>query len=116
MPIERFACLVFAVGIIVAILIGVQPLALPNGWDKVAHFVVFSLLTLCLWRATEGRMPLFVLAGVIFLGAMDEWRQAYLPDRSSDAKDFLADLCAALSTGALLFIQRKPVCAESSPQ
>jgi VanZ family protein len=116
MPIERFAALVFAVGMIVAILIGVQPLPVPNGWDKVAHFVVFSVLTLCLWRATDGRMPLLVVAAVIALGALDEWRQAYLPDRTSDAKDFLADLCAALSTGALLFMQRKPVCAESSPQ
>jgi VanZ family protein len=115
MPIERLGFLFFAVAIIVAILIG-APVAIPNGWDKVAHFAVFSLLTLCLWRATGGEMPLLVVIGVIVLGAMDEWRQAYLPERSSDAKDFLADLCAAAVTGALLFMQRKTVCAESSPQ
>ncbi len=39
-----------------------------------------------------------------------------LPERVSDAKDFLVDLCAALATGALLFMQRKPLCAESSPR
>jgi VanZ family protein len=113
MPIERLASLVFAVAVIVAILIG-SPVPLAEGWDKAVHFAVFSLLTLLLWRATGGDMPLVVLGAVIALGALDEWRQAYLPDRTSDAKDLLADVCAALCTGALLFMQRKTVCAESS--
>ena len=119
MPIEfdlnRLAAVVAAVAIFIAILLG-SPVALPGGSDKVVHFVVFSLLTLCLWQATGGEMPILVIAGVICLGALDEWRQAYVPGRVSDAKDFIADLCAALATGALLFMQRKPVCAESSPR
>jgi VanZ family protein len=115
MPIERLAFLVFAVAVIAAILIG-APVPLPGGSDKVVHFVAFSLLTLCLWRATGGEMPLLVVLSVIAFGALDEWRQAYFPDRVSDAKDFLADLCATLSTGALLFMQRKRLCAESSPR
>jgi VanZ family protein len=71
---------------------------------------------LLLWRANAGAMPLAIVGVVIAFGALDELRQAYLPERSSDAKDFLADLCAAAATGALLFMQRKPPCAESSPR
>ena len=112
---RRLAALVLATGIITAILIG-APMPIPNGWDKAAHFVAFSLLTLSLWQATGGRMLLFLIGAVILFGALDEWRQAYVPHRTSDAKDFLADLCAALTTGALLFMQRKTPCAESSPQ
>ena len=114
---RRFAFLVVAVATVTVILLGAPPgLPLPNGGDKVAHFVAYSLLTLCLWQATGGRLALFIVISVIVFGALDEWRQAYLPDRTADAKDFLADLCAALATGALLFMQRKTPCAESSPQ
>src|SRR5687767_7031653 len=109
---SRFASLVAAVGLALVIVLG-APMRIPAGWDKAAHFVAFSLLTLCLWQATAGAMPLVLLGGVIAFGALDEMRQAHLPERVSDAKDFLVDLCAALATGALLFMQRKPLCAES---
>jgi hypothetical protein len=113
---RRFAALTLATCIVVAIFAG-APIPLPGGLDKALHFVAFSALTYCLWQATGGQMPLLVIAGVVFFGAMDEWRQAYLPNRTSDATDFLADLSAALVTGALLFFQqRKPACAESSPR
>ena len=111
----RLSAVVAATGLVMLILLG-APIALPGGWDKAAHFVAFSALTFCLWQATDGRMPLAVLAAVVAFGALDEWRQAALPNRVSDAQDFLADLAAALATAALLFMQRKPVCAESSPR
>ena len=89
-------------------------IGLPEPLDKVAHFGVFSALVLCLWRATE--MPLLALAAALLLGSLDEWRQAYIPGRFSDAKDFLADAAGIIATATLLFMQRKTVCAESSPQ
>jgi VanZ family protein len=115
MPTERLASLVLGVAVMVAILLG-SPFALPQGWDQAAHFTAFSALTFCLWHATGGRMALPLLAALVAFGLLDEWRQAYFPGRSSDAKDFLADLCAVLATGALLFTQRKMQCAESSPR
>ncbi len=115
MPTERLACLVLAVAIMLAILVS-GPLALPAGWDKAAHFLVFSALTLCLWQATGGVMPALVVLAAIVFAALDEWRQAYLPGRVPDAQDFLADVSAVATTAALLFMQRKPVCAESSPR
>jgi VanZ family protein len=114
MPTERLAFLVAAVAVMAAMLI--NPVALPAGWDKAAHFAAFSALTFCLWRASGGAMPLLVVAAATAFAGLDEWRQAYLPDRVSDAQDFLADIAAVAATAALLFMQRKPVCAESSPR
>ena len=114
MPTERLAFVVLAAAIVLAILLS-GPVALPPGWDKAAHFAAFSALTFCLWQATAGSAFFVVLAAVAFAG-LDEWRQAYLPERVSDAQDFLADLCAVVTTAALLFMQRKAVCVESSPR
>jgi VanZ family protein len=113
MPIERLAAAIFAAAIICGV-VTVGGIAFNDPWDKLAHFIVFSSLTVCLWRATE--MPMLAIAAALLLGGMDEWRQAYIPGRFSDAKDFVADACAVLSTATLLFMQRKTVCAESSPQ
>ena len=112
---ERLASLVAAVALIAGLLIG-GGIGFPEPWDKAAHFCVFSLITLFLWKATDGEMPVLVLAATLLLGALDEWRQAYVPGRVSDARDFLADLGGVLATGTLLLMQRKPVCAESSPR
>ena len=107
MPIERLASLVCAVALIAALL-AASPLALPGPLDHAARFTAYSLLTLLLWKA--GEMPLLALAAPLLLGALDAWRPA------ADAADFLAGACGVLASGALLFLQRKPVCAESSPR
>jgi VanZ family protein len=60
-----------------------------------------------------------VVAVVMRLGAMDEARQAFLPLRTADSMDLLADLCAAIATAsALAFFTRgkTKLCAESSPR
>src|SRR5262245_52806141 len=95
------------------------PFELTEPWDKVWHVLAFSALTLLLWIATDGRRPVLVVAAVMVLGAFDEARQAFIPARTADALDFLADLCAAFGTAACLTffarVRRKP-CAESSPR
>jgi VanZ family protein len=111
MPTERLAFLVAAIGAMAAMLI--NPVSLPGGWDKAAHFAAFSALTFCLWRASGGAMPLLVVVAASAFAGLDEWRQAYLPDRVSDAQDFFADIAAVAATAGLLFVQRKPACAES---
>ena len=114
MPIERLGWLVAAAAIVIAVLLAAAPI--PQGWDKAAHFVAFSALTVCLWLATGSTRPRLVVAGVAALAALDEWRQAYVPGRMPDATDFLVDLCAVAATAALLLTQRKFLCAESSPR
>jgi VanZ family protein len=113
MPIERLAHLVCAVALLLTLLAG-GGMAVPEAWDKAAHFTAFSLLTLFLWHATG--MPLLAMGAALLFGGLDEWRQAFVPGRLSDAKDFLADACGVLATGALLFMQTKRTCAESSPR
>jgi VanZ family protein len=108
----RLASLVLAVGLLILLLAG-SPLTLPDPLDKGAHFAVFSLLTLLLWRSTG--LLAFAAAAALAFGALDEWRQTYLPGRESDARDFLADLCGVLAAGTLILIQGKTACAESSP-
>jgi hypothetical protein len=115
MPIERLASLVSAVAVIAALLIAGGAWA-PQAWGQAAHFAAFSLLTCLLWRAMDGAMAAVALAGA--LAVLDAWR-----DPAADAAAFLAGLCGVLAAAGQLilqkkplFMQRKPSCAESSPQ
>jgi VanZ family protein len=113
MPTDRFVCLVAGGGIMLALLfVGAHPV--PQGWDKLAHFVCFSLITALLWRGTCGRAPLAVLGAVVAFAALDEVHQIFMPARSAELLDFVADAAAALAVCGLLFIRRKTLCVESS--
>jgi VanZ family protein len=92
------------------------PFELREPMDKVFHVLAYASLTVMLWIATDGRRPMLVVAGVMALGLADEIRQAFIPTRSAELTDFLADALAAGAAGALLYWKqgaRKP-CAESS--
>jgi VanZ family protein len=84
--------------------------------DTIWHFIAYAALTLLLWIATDGRRPLLILGVVSALGLADELRQSFIPGRSADFMDFIADAAAAFATGALLHWKTgaKPSCAESS--
>src|SRR5512145_667077 len=92
------------------------PFEIVEPWDKAWHFLAYAALTLLLWIATDGRRPLLVVAAVMLLAGVDELRQAWLPNRSADPFDLLADLAAAFITAACIgfFSRRKTPCAESS--
>ena len=113
MPTERFVCLASGIGIMLALLF-VGAHRIPPGWDKLAHFVCFGLITALLWRGTEGRAPLLLLATVIALGALDELHQIFMPMRTAELADFFTDAAAATAVCALLFVLRKNSCVESS--
>jgi VanZ family protein len=113
MPIERFVCLAGGVGLMLAIL-AAGAHHIPAPWDKVAHFVVFALITALLWVGTEGEAPVVVAAAVIAFGAIDEIRQLYVPGRNAELADFLADAAAVFAASAALAAKRKRVCVESS--
>ena len=85
--------------------LGAKPFAvglIPPPWDKLAHFVLFSVLTLLMWIGTGGKRPLSIVAIVTTLGAIDEIHQAFLPGRSADPGDLLTDFCAAVITVMVL--------------
>jgi VanZ family protein len=113
MPTDRFVCLAIGSGIMLGLLF-VTSHPVPTGWDKVAHFICFSVITALLWRGTAGRAPLAVLASVVAFGALDEVHQLFLPMRSAEFLDFVADAAAALAVCGVLFVRRKTLCVESS--
>jgi UDP-2,3-diacylglucosamine pyrophosphatase LpxH/VanZ family protein len=72
---------------------------LPSPLDKCAHATVFGLLAWMLDLALQRNRPglplyrrhLFVLAFVAFFGATDEWHQSFVPGRSCEIGDWVAD-------------------------
>lgn len=66
---------------------------LPEGSDKVVHAIAYAVLAALLTYAS-GRPVLSVLAAVAY-GVSDEVHQAFVPGRSSDVFDLLADAVGA---------------------
>jgi len=72
---------------------------LPSPLDKFAHATVFGALAWFLDLALQHNRPdlpfyrrhLFVFAVVAFWGATDEWHQSFVPGRSCEFGDWLAD-------------------------
>jgi len=89
-----------------------NPALAPPPWygaDKVAHFAAYAGLGALLCRAYLGSgLPgsaafwLAVLTASLY-GASDEWHQSFVPGRSADASDWLADSLGAMF-GAVLFL------------
>lgn len=75
--------------------------------DKVAHFTVYAALGAACHRALRRRIPSRLALGLTVLvcaayGVSDEWHQVYVPGRSPDVLDWLADVSGSL-VGAALF-------------
>ena len=64
---------------------------IPN-FDKVAHFSVYGLLATLLVRLGRGpRAVWLALLATSLYGASDEWHQYFVPGRSCELGDWLAD-------------------------
>ncbi len=72
-------------------------LDLTPPWDKLYHASNFGVLAALLYLAT-GRVWLAASLASLY-GVLDEVHQAFVPGRSSDAGDWLAD-----TTGALIAV------------
>ncbi len=74
---------------------------------KTGHVVGYGMLSLLLlrgWRATLGRNPRLVVApsllswlGTVFVAAMDEWHQSYIPSRTGTIWDVALDSAAGVA-------------------
>lgn len=113
MPTDRFACLVAAVALALAVLTA-GPHHVPGPWDMGVHFLVYAAIATLLWLGTEARAPLAVTAAVIAFGALDELRQLVVPGRAPDLADFFADVAAAASVAVLFLVLGKRMGAQSS--
>jgi VanZ family protein/UDP-2,3-diacylglucosamine pyrophosphatase LpxH len=85
---------------------------LPPPLDKVAHATVFGALAWALDLALQRNQPglplyrrhLLVLGAVMVFGATDEWHQWFVPGRSCELNDWMADVvggCLGLMAGSL---------------
>lgn len=97
-----FPAAVYALAIFVASSIPAQSLSgLSSLWDfdKLLHGIAFAGFAALLMRALGRFWPAVALAAA--WGGLDELHQHFTPGRSSDVKDFLADVAGAL-VGAFL--------------
>ena len=73
--------------------------SLPPPFDKLAHMAAFGVLAAFLeiaWRRTHPYLPvvrrlLVIIIGVAIFGASDELHQYFVPGRSCDFYDWMAD-------------------------
>ena len=64
--------------------------------DKFGHFGIYGLLGTLVCRLTRGwRGALASLIIVSAYGASDEWHQSFVPGRSTDVQDWIADTIGA---------------------
>jgi VanZ family protein len=65
-------------------------------FDKVVHFSVYGLLATLVCRAMPGRAGAWwALVAVSAYGATDEWHQYFVPGRSTELADWIADTAGA---------------------
>jgi VanZ family protein len=80
---------------------GPLPVGLPGQSDKLAHAAVFGLLA-ALWYWARcgtdgaGRAALTAVVLAVVWGALDEAHQSFVPGRTADALDLLADAAGAV--------------------
>lgn len=77
-----------------------HPPAMPRNSDKVVHFAAYGTLGAAVaWAAmtTRARRVLVWAVVVSLLGAVDEWHQQFIPSRSMDVRDWMADTAGAVA-------------------
>ncbi|MGB7217205.1 MAG: VanZ family protein [Vicinamibacterales bacterium] len=78
-------------------------------WDKLLHATEYAGLAFLVCRALMGEGVGWLLAACAALlltsayGASDEWHQAFVPLRSVDVRDWLADTIGA-ALGAAIYV------------
>jgi VanZ family protein len=105
--------------VLILVLTSIPQPHLPDvrGIDKLGHLCMYGVLGLLTVRsfATDlrpWRIFLLVLLGICLFGALDEWHQQFIPGRTMDVRDWLADSLGAglggmLSVAALLRRERQ---------
>ena len=77
---------------------------IPHG-DKVVHFAVYGLLgTLACRPARTWRGAVLAVVVTSAFGASDEWHQSFVPGRSAEVADWVADTAGA-ACAALLYVR-----------
>ena len=75
-----------------------HPPNMPGQSDKVIHFTAYAMLGAAMGWAAYARSvwrALCWIAVVSMLGAADEWHQQFIPSRTMDVHDWMADTAGA---------------------
>ena len=105
---DRFACLAAAAAMMLALLlVRADP-------PLLAHLCVFALITALLWHGTAGAVPLAVLGAVAAFAALEQVYQVFVPGRTAEIADFIADAAAAAVVIGLLSLRKEKPCVELS--
>ncbi len=68
-----------------------------SNFDKIAHFSVYGLLATLLVRLGRGpRAVWLALLATSLYGVSDEWHQSFVPGRSCEVADWMADTLGAV--------------------
>ena len=73
-------------------------------WDKLLHAMAFGALALLYWVGLGFRAPLPSWVLVTTIGALDEFHQIFIPNRTADVLDAVADAVGAAIV--ILVLQR----------
>ena len=72
----------------------------PEGTDKVVHFIFFLVLAFLIQRALRAqgsaRLVPYVILALAAFGAFDEYVQQFIPGRSMELLDWVADVSGAI--------------------
>jgi len=115
----RTACLLAFVAFLVQLFLLDEPRMVERLvnliWDKALHAVAFGGMAAVLWTGLGCDAPVTTWLVVTATGVVDELNQVFIPGRSADVFDALADTVgAALVVFALhRFAIRRMPCAES---
>lgn len=75
-------------------------IVLPEGGDKAIHFAFFVVLAYLVQRAVgaqgSARAVPYVLLALATFGALDEYVQQFIPGRSMELLDWVADVSGAV--------------------
>jgi len=111
-PVLVYCCIIFGASSIPHVEF---PAAIPN-LDKVVHTFEYGFLGILFSRAVRATsvsasLPLvfaITLYFVVFYGITDEFHQSFVPGRSADLNDLMADtLGGAVAAAGYLFWQRE---------
>ena len=117
-PVVGYSVLIFSVS-------AQQDLSPPKfpSSDKVAHVLEYGMLGLLWARAATRSWPhwtfrLLLISTIFFTGLYgftDEWHQLYVPGRSSDWQDVLADACGGMIGGTGYLIGSRLLAKRAAP-
>ena len=108
-----------------------EDLVLPDivNIDKLAHLAIYGLLAFSVFHAFQGArfnqmhprlVPLLVILFCSAFGLSDEFHQSFVPNRSADVFDVLADSIGAVAVCIIRFVvthlrkKRSSSCEETS--